>query len=647
MLQELEYTSAKRGLIMGTSGYCTVKATARMPGSVRSLLESLSTYRYLVDDPRSSDNPVAVSYLSASVASSTWHVLSRIGAAPLDHSGRSNYFAHHLAMPAREWAGLDPAWLASHPDLLHDVWDERLQEIEQARSLPRGQEIARVCERWQSITGDAGWAGVVAQALQEGTRACLVFQAGMPVLPLVREVFSVLPAEARPRTTFSTYFCGVPAQVECQLRCVVAGSKEHASMRGAGVTVIDLASCGSIRNESEWVERARTGQEPPRKGPAAVVAPVPTPTWQPTDAGPLPSPHAVPAPALAVGTKVPPAPQLKKRPFPAIIEPEQPDRGMSWWGALAGVGIGVLLGAIPILPFLITANRERTSLGDAVAKLDSQRKEIMNDRDNLRAELDAFKKKSDSGKSARQDLDNQKNEENRKYRETLNLLAQEKEEVKRLNDTNRDLSNTISAKQADLDKLASEKEQLAKEKGNLTTEKETLEKEKGTVENNLAEAKKKLAKFEKPDPNSKTMANPSEASGEKPPMIVYRLPILPALEPAQNAVILQELKTRTKTLELRDAPSIYSLKEFVASSWDLQANGKTVARFSIPPKADPPQVRFKWEQKEHSVAEIQAIRIDLAKAYLATSDGTQVRLGEDRKEPAPASSPTPPDPLKE
>ena len=79
MVSELQFTSAQRGLYPGATGYCTVKATAKLPPRLRELLESLSNYRapFPPGDSRAARNPVGVSYLVSQVGGTRWKTAMR------------------------------------------------------------------------------------------------------------------------------------------------------------------------------------------------------------------------------------------------------------------------------------------------------------------------------------------------------------------------------------------------------------------------------------------------------------------------------------------------------------------------------------------------------------------------------------------
>jgi hypothetical protein len=104
MSHELFYTSAPRGLFPGSRGFCTVAATQHLPKPLAEKLEALSGYRPLFPPvgPEAALNPVAMSHLRVAVAGKTYSVLSRVAAAGLDYSERTNKLAHHVVLDGHE-----------------------------------------------------------------------------------------------------------------------------------------------------------------------------------------------------------------------------------------------------------------------------------------------------------------------------------------------------------------------------------------------------------------------------------------------------------------------------------------------------------------------------------------------------------------
>ena len=118
MSQELHYTSVPRGLKPGSRGFATVAVTPHLPESLADRLESLSGYQsvFLPGDPSASLNPVVYAHLRPTAGNKAFTVLSRIGPAGLDYSGRPNKYAHHLVLDDAERPAGGPAWLLSQPD---------------------------------------------------------------------------------------------------------------------------------------------------------------------------------------------------------------------------------------------------------------------------------------------------------------------------------------------------------------------------------------------------------------------------------------------------------------------------------------------------------------------------------------------------
>ncbi|HEX6986328.1 MAG TPA: hypothetical protein VF170_13180, partial [Planctomycetaceae bacterium] len=162
MAQELLYTSAPRGLKPGSRGFCTVEATAGLPPTLVTALEGLSGYRH-VAPPGDPANPVVRSHVTLSLGGRTYSVLSRIADAGADYTGRTNKLAHHVVLDPSERPKGGPAWLVAQPGLLRDRFEGEPKTLP-PRLVPAGDRPAAVCTAWQSAAGDAGWAGVLAEA---------------------------------------------------------------------------------------------------------------------------------------------------------------------------------------------------------------------------------------------------------------------------------------------------------------------------------------------------------------------------------------------------------------------------------------------------------------------------------------------------
>jgi hypothetical protein len=261
---ELLYTSAPAGLKPGTRGFTTVQCTDGIPSNVALRLETLSGYRHLFppSDPRASENPVCYSHLRVPIAGKPTSVISRIADYGADYSGRTNKIAHHVVLEPSELTEAGPGWLTRQKNFLRDAWDGTTRLLPAGPVIPSGSLALRVCESWKAITGDAGWGGYLADAIEgsSGKPVWIVFRIDQSsYLPLlIEEALALLPPQDRWQATFSTYYTNLPPEVECRIRCVVAGSEEAKLAATRGV-VIDISRPSPVLTSTPRVEAARTG----------------------------------------------------------------------------------------------------------------------------------------------------------------------------------------------------------------------------------------------------------------------------------------------------------------------------------------------------------------------------------------------------
>ncbi|WP_010585440.1 GAP1-N2 domain-containing protein [Schlesneria paludicola] len=266
MAQELLYTSAPRGLKPGSRGFCTVLATQGMPAPLASAVEALSGYRaiYPPSDERAARNPVVYSHLKMQATGRSWHVLSRIADYGLDYSQRPNKLAHHVILdnPAEQLPG-GPANLLSTSGFMRESWEGDPTLVAPKPITREQRPHTGVCEQWKEVTGDAGWAGVVAESFlnDPDRQVILLFEPGQDILPLIAEAISLLPREKRWDVTFSTYFTGLATGTTCNWRAIVHGSKEATeSLRNINALRLDLSndSVSLTINETHLVSAARS-----------------------------------------------------------------------------------------------------------------------------------------------------------------------------------------------------------------------------------------------------------------------------------------------------------------------------------------------------------------------------------------------------
>lgn len=363
MSQEIIYTSVPEGLKPGTRGFCTVVATEGMAKNMLERLESLSAYRHAFTppDPRAAQNPVNYSHVIVKVAGQKYHVLSRIGDAGLDYSGRTNKLAHHVALEPWELPPGGPAWVVADKNLCAEQWDGKI-ENRTTRPTPRNSPspVAR-CDEWGRVARDPGWAGVLAESVLDGRgrTALVIFPLGTPTLPLIREALSLLPPEKRWEVTFNSYYTTLPAGVDCQWRFLLDGTAEaRAARNNAQALVIDLCGPLGAASGGPLVEFARTGRRPE----AVPTAGAESPGTYSRRAPPQPAAHVPeadeseyrmvergrpPVPGAA-GLALPPPPRPAPFARASQSKPSLLRRAVPWVGvgalALGGMAVAYFLG---------------------------------------------------------------------------------------------------------------------------------------------------------------------------------------------------------------------------------------------------------------------------------------------------------------
>ena len=264
---ELLYTSAPKGLKRGSRGFCTVLTTQRAPANITSRLEALSGYRQLFppDSPQAALNPVAYSHLRIVVAGRSLSVLSRVTAYGSDYTGRTNKIAHHVVPDPHEYGPAGPAWVMMQPSVMRTLWSGQCETPESGPIIPTGDQDPGACNTWHRVAGDAGWGGVVADALVASSPlpTWIIYRADHQnlMLPLLNEAIALLPIERRWEATFSTYATNIPPNVDCKVRCVLDGTDE-ARFAQAKSGVIDLTKPLGNPSDNSLTQQARGLQIP-------------------------------------------------------------------------------------------------------------------------------------------------------------------------------------------------------------------------------------------------------------------------------------------------------------------------------------------------------------------------------------------------
>lgn len=258
MSQELIYTSAPRGLLPGSQGFCTVAVTKSLSAAWREALERLSAFRPPFP-PGDTRNPVRYSHLRLTIGGQTRSVLSRVSDAGLDYSGRSNILAHHVVVAPDDQCAAGPAWLLQQPDTFPE-WHGEIGWLNERR-LPDGDRPPRPCRRWEELTGDAGWGGALVEALATGRPADLIAPPD-DVLGLFVESLALVEPSRRWSVGLATLAIDSPAaSVAWQGHLPGPGVAEKLRRRGHGIVIEGRPSCGRAENGS--ASSARKGQVAP------------------------------------------------------------------------------------------------------------------------------------------------------------------------------------------------------------------------------------------------------------------------------------------------------------------------------------------------------------------------------------------------
>ena len=289
MIQELISTSAPRCL-SGNAGYGIVAQTTGMAPNVSRAVDALSGYTHIAA-PGSGKNPVIYLHAVRQTGGMLRHIVSRIDDCGNDYTGRSNRIAHHWIIEEGDVHKLKggPAAVLTTPGIFEDKWDKKpeLLPSRPQKLSPAEKDVPKkICKKWEELTGDAGWGGVVAECAEKGNPVSIIFSpqqhSGDTLRTLIGEALALLPSSARWRITFSTYYMRSQETSDnrIQIKCFSADSEVVAFAKQSRDTLyIDLQKPGAIPIEYEKTERvklAREGQPTPKVEPK--IHPLETPT---------------------------------------------------------------------------------------------------------------------------------------------------------------------------------------------------------------------------------------------------------------------------------------------------------------------------------------------------------------------------------
>jgi hypothetical protein len=243
--------------------------------ALASRLESLCGYRPPGEDIPIERWPAALSHWTIDIGGVERHVLAAVRPVKPDHTMRSNTLAHFAVLHTSELDPAGAAWMLAQPETSASSWSGEPRHIDAERAMPRGGPAgARACTTWASVAGDAGWAGVLANAamLDPTKPATVIYPMGARALDLIAEAMALLPAAYRWRVTFTTYFTQPIAGVRCTWRFCLDGTTAATAARQSGGLVIDAAAPHPCTRTGEFVDAARAGRAPVLASPSAHAA---------------------------------------------------------------------------------------------------------------------------------------------------------------------------------------------------------------------------------------------------------------------------------------------------------------------------------------------------------------------------------------
>jgi len=269
MAFELVYTSAPSGIKTGATGFCVVACTRGMGPRLISVLEGLTAYKPVYPHYHANawDNPVSCSHYIANINGAITHILSRTCFNGVDHTQRSNKLASFLTLNIQEaeTAAGGPASLFLIPDMFKDAsWKIEPEMFPAAKAVPRTSAACRKCTLWETLTGDAGWGGVLAERYVQNPQqpVYIVFDPlkHKNMIELLNESLALLPQELKWQVTFSSYFSTLPAGMTCTWRCCTPDADCLVSARRTpGTLIIDLTQPLPAAPDGEYTDIARTG----------------------------------------------------------------------------------------------------------------------------------------------------------------------------------------------------------------------------------------------------------------------------------------------------------------------------------------------------------------------------------------------------
>ena len=291
MAQQLIYTSARRLLQAGQSGFGTVARSKALTGLTVGSIERLSQFTSLRGYDRSR---VIFAHRRITVGNNRFHLLSSIRDAGSDYTSRTNHIAHHLVVAPNEAArlgaaGINPADVMTGFDWLQS-WDgaPKLYGPEEdidLMGMGSGRE-AGSRRAWEAATGNGLHARLLAEPETPRT-GVLAIPDGVEPLPLLAEAIAEKDAQ-RWDVTFTTCLEQGDELSDFDWIMSPAALLGSVQSRCGSRTFLRVDQPGSLKVPAE---RERKIPVPTAASPQSSAV-VPEPTL------PTPEPHSVPQASL-------------------------------------------------------------------------------------------------------------------------------------------------------------------------------------------------------------------------------------------------------------------------------------------------------------------------------------------------------------
>jgi hypothetical protein len=263
MAWQLIYTSAPRGLVTGRSGFCTVARHRDLRERLAADLERWSSY------DRSGEIPETIfSHRILTAGQETFHVLTRIAAAGVDYTGRSNHLAHHLIFSPAETAALP------NPAALLRAWPGWLSRYDEAPRFFEENEQPSL-SGLSPISDAAADPAATLLATEEGRKGSVLAarpESASAVLTTFEKALADSDPTVRWDVTFTTWL--QPADLEEWPAWSAAPVSSHAweKAKASGKTLLDPTRPGGLPAAAPPRARSTESSAPAAKATAPSAA---------------------------------------------------------------------------------------------------------------------------------------------------------------------------------------------------------------------------------------------------------------------------------------------------------------------------------------------------------------------------------------